>query len=198
MKHVWYILLIGLLAAACNNKRSKGASRYYPVDSLLTAQAKYLTQSGASLTKTAVIDNKPETKTYTPGFDTAGTAWKHELDAFFQLHDINKPSNAGKYTVITDEKDHSSNLLIYSLTSTEKLPVAYYNVYYLNTLANIRKIEALYQEKSILLNSSRKLTLEFQNIHNKIVLTSYSIAGGQKMLLADSVTFVVNGSITLP
>jgi hypothetical protein len=187
-----------VLAVACTTKPASKASRYYAVDSLLTVQVRHLTQSAASLTKTAVVGAQSETKTYTPKFDTASTAWKHELDAFFQLHDINKPSNAGKYTVVTNEQDRTSNLLVYSLTTTEDVPVAYYKVYYLNTLSNIRKIEAFYAEESVLLNSARKLTLEFQDIHNKIVLTSYSIVGGQKMLLADSVTFSVNGSITFP
>lgn len=198
MKYVCFLLLTGLLVTGCNKKRSVATSHYYPVDSLLTAQARHLTQSAASLTKTAIFDNKPETKTYLPKADTASTGWKHELDAFFQLHDINKPSNVGKYTVNSNQRDNTSNLSIYTLTAAEDLPVAYYKVYYLNTLDNIRKIEALYQEEGFLMKSSRKLTLEFQDIHNKIVLTSYSIAGGQKMLLADSVTFQVNGSITLP
>lgn len=194
MKQIWYLLLFVVGVTACNNTRST-TPQYYPVDSLVTAQIKLLTSVQAKLTKKAHIDGKEEVETYIPKSDTA---WAHELDIFTQLNDINKPTNVGKYRIETGLKDTNSNLLIYSLQSTETLPIVYYKVYYLHTRSEIRKIEALYSEESSLLDTSRKLTMEFQNINNKIVLTSYSIAGGQKMLLADSVTFSVSGSITLP
>ncbi len=198
MKYGWTFFVVTLFITSCNNNRSIVTNHYYPVDSLLNAQAIQLTQLKAILTKKATIGTKSETQTYTPVFDTAATAWKHELDVFFELHDINKPSNRNKYTLARAEQDSNSNLLVYSLTANETLPVVYYKVFYLNTIDNIRKVEALYREESTLLKSSRKLSLEFQQIHNKIVLTSYSVTGGQKMLLADSVTFSVNGTITYP
>lgn len=194
MKHFCIILLVLIVGTACTDSRTT-VQHYYPVDSLLNSQITLLTNAKAQLTKKAFINGKEEVKTYVPKSDTA---WRHELDIFMQLNDINKPSNTGKYKLESSVKDTNSNLLIYSLMTAEKLPVTSYKVYYLKSRSNIRKIEAHYYEENALLNSSRTLTLEFQDIHNKIVLTSYSIAGGQKMLLADSVTFTVNGSITLP
>jgi hypothetical protein len=161
----------------------------------LNGQVQYLTQAKASLSKKASIDEKAELKAFVPK-DTA--AWKFELDVFAQLNDINKPANIGKYRTAFAVKDSNSNLLIYTMESTEKLPVSFLKVYYLDNLSNIRKIEGVYREESSLLSSTRHLLMEFQNINNKIVLTSYSMNGGQKMLLGDSVQFLVQGTITLP
>lgn len=197
MKQIFFFLFfLSTLAffSSCENKTSD-TKFYYPLDSLLQDQVQFLTQSKAGLSKQAIIDGEAETKSFIPK-DTS--AWKFELDVFAQLNDINKPTNVGKYRTERDVKDVNSNLFIYTIKSTEKLPVSFLKIYYLDNLSNIRKIEGLYCEESSLLTSSRHLSMEFQNINNKIVLTSYSMKGGQKMLLADSVQFSVHGTITLP
>lgn len=196
MKQVPYLLLFltSLAFFSCEQK-SSDTKFYYALDSLLNDQVQYLTQSKAALSKKAFIDGKEETKSFVPKSDTA---WHYELDVFAQLNDLNKPTNLGKYQTDRAVKDVNSNLLIYTIKSTEKLPVSFLKIYYLDNLSNIRKIEGLYGEESWLLSSSRHLSMEFQNINNKIVLTSYSMTGGQKMLLGDSVQFSVHGTITLP
>lgn len=194
MKQVSLVLLIIIACSSCNTKHSN-TKYYYAMDSVLNAQIQYLAQSGATLTKKASIDGKEEQTTFVPK-DT--DYWRYEFDVFAELNDINKPANVGKYRIVPDVKDTNSNLLIYTVESTEPLPIAFLKVYYLNTLTNIRKIEGLYHEESSLLRSTRQLSMEFHDINNKIVLTSYSITGGQKMLLGDSVQFSVTGLITLP
>lgn len=194
MKRILFILLTIVALSSCGHKRSD-PKYYYAMDSILNKQTKFLANSKAKLTKKASIDGENETKSYTPKSDTA---WAYELDIFAELNDINKPANAGKYRTEEGVKDMNSNLLIYTIESTEKLPVVFLKVYYLDNLSNIRRIEGLYREESSLLKNSRQLSMEFQNINNKIVLTSYSMQGGQKMLLGDSVQFSVHGTITLP
>lgn len=189
------LIFIAIVAlSSCENKR-KNITHYYALDSLLTEQVKHLTQSHALLRKEAVLDGKTEASSFIPK-DT--TQWKHELDVFAELNDINKPANVGKYRTEKDVKDLNSNLRIFRMESKEALPVVFLKVYYLDNLSDIRKIEGLYREESSLLKSSRQLSMEFQNINNKIVLTSYSITGGQKMLLGDTVQFSVTGMVTLP
>jgi hypothetical protein len=194
VRQVVFILFIVVALASCEVKRTD-TKYYYALDSVLDEQVKSLTLSHATLLKKASIDGKEESTSLIPK-DT--TRWKYELDVFAELNDINKPANVGKYRTVQGVKDANSNLLINSIESTEQLPVVFLKVYYLDNLSNIRRIEGLYREESSLLKSVRQLSMEFQNINNKIVLTSYSITGGQKMLLGDSVQFSVNGMITLP
>lgn len=194
MKQAVFIVWIVVALSSCETTR-RDTKYYYALDSVLTEQVQYLTLSHATLSKKATIDGKEETISFIPK-DT--TRWKYELDVFAALNDINKPANVGKYHTEQGLKDSNSNLFIYTIESTETLPVVFLKVYYLDNLSNIRKIEGLYREESSLLQSSRHLSMEFESINNKIVLTSYSITGGQKMLLRDSVQFSVQGMVTLP
>lgn len=184
---------------ACENER-KETAYYFPMDSLVEAQVFTLFESGGRLSKEAVIGDKHEQGAMVN--DTTG--WRNELSIFAQLNDINKASNRGLYRVEKGKRDVNSNLLIYSMECTESRPVEYLKIYYLGDLKNVRKIEARYHEEDLLLSSARllsstrQLTMNFENINNKIVLTSYSITGGQKTMLGDSVQFSVNGMITLP
>jgi hypothetical protein len=187
-------LILSSLFISCEEKEKKQAN-FFSIDSLVRAQANYLALSGAVLTKHAEINGLEETSHFTPK-DT--TAWQYELDIFSELKSINKPIHSGSYSVATGVKDPNSNLSIRSFTSTEKLPIVYLKIFYLNELSKIMRIEALYREENSLLAGSRLLILEFQEIANTLVLVSYSIEGGQKMFLGDSVQFSVKGTITFP
>ncbi len=189
---LFFSLLFALLS--CNTNTKKNAL-YYPVDSLIHAQIKFLTESKALLTKKAEIDGVEETNSITQQ-DSA--AWAHELDIFLELNVINNPVNAGNYTVENGVKDSNSNLAIRSFTGKETLPVVYLRIFYLESPSKIKRIEALYKEENSLLKGSRLLILEFQEVHNKTILTSYSIEGSQKMFLGDSVQFSISGTIVIP
>lgn len=167
---------------------------YYPIDSLMEAQIDYLAEHHALLTKKAEIDGKEDTSSITPK-DT--TAWASELDIFSELNVINKPITMGSYTVERGINDTQSNLSILSFSTMEDLPIVYLKVYYLEKESNLRRIEALYHEENSLLKGSRLLIMEFQEINNTIVLTSYSIEGGQKIFLGDSVKFSIRGTVTI-
>jgi hypothetical protein len=181
-----------ILFSSCSQQKEKQVI-YYPIDSLLKSQVNYLTEVKAKLSKDAAINGLSESNTFLPA-DT--TAWQHELDIFFALNTLNKPINLGSYTLLT-KPDSVSNLLIQSFSTTEELPVKYLNVYYLDSPSNIKKIEALYSEKNSLMRNSRLLTLVFKEVYNKNILSSYTIQGGQKMFLGDSVQFSVRGTISL-
>jgi hypothetical protein len=184
------ILLFFLVLASCEQARQPAT--FYPVDSLISDQVKYLSETRAGLFKEALLSGKTDTVTYVPK-DTV--AWLNELGIFRKLDMINKPVNKGNYLVNDGLFDPGSNLTVKAFTSLKKLPVVYLRIYYQGTIEKPRKIEALYDEANPLYQSARLLSMHFAQIDDKTVLTSYSIKGGQKMIFADSVAFYISGKI---
>ncbi|MGC1242854.1 MAG: hypothetical protein WA874_14780 [Chryseosolibacter sp.] len=185
-------LLIALLFMSCESERRPAS--FYSIDSLVISQAHSLTAIQAGLFKEALLSGKTDTLTYTPK-DTA--AWLHELDIFRKLEIINKPVNVGNYLVDDGLLDPGSNLTVKAFTSLEKLPVVYLKIYYQGSIDKPRKLEALYDEGNLLFHSARLLSMDFQQIEDRTVLTTYSIRGGQKMVLGDSVAFYISGKILI-
>lgn len=186
------VFSIVAILALLSCEEEKQPATFYPLDSLLSAQANYLTRIEAGLFKEALLSGKTDTVSYVPG-DT--TAWLNELGIFQKLDIINKPVNKGSYLVNDGLFDPQSNLTVKAFTSLKKLPVVYLKIYYQGTIQKPRKIEALYDEANALYESSRLLSMHFAQIDDATVLTSYSIKGGQEMILADSVAFFISGRI---
>jgi hypothetical protein len=185
------ILLAGIIS--CNEDQDHTIA-FYNIDSLVTVQIRYLYTAHAKLNKEAVVGVEHDRKSYVPK-DSA--AWERELDIFRQIHAINKPINRDNYIVDDGLTDISSNLTVKAFSCTKNLPVRYLRIFYQHAVGAPRKIEALYETRNILYNGSRLLTMEFQQVNNKSILTSYAIDGGQKMILGDTVTFSISGKISI-
>ncbi len=185
-------ILLSLVLTFGSCKRERQPSAFFPIDSLVTGQIQLLTSMQAGLFKEAILSGHSDSITYTPA-DTV--AWLKELDIFRSLNIINKPINKGSYLVNDGLFDPGSNLTVKAFTSLKKLPVVYMRVYYQGNIDKPRKIEALYDDGNILYESARTLSLHFQQIDNKTILTSYTIRGGQKMMFGDSVAFYIKGRI---
>lgn len=180
------------LLVSCESE--KPPATFYPIDSLLTEQINVLTRMKAGLAKEALLGGKADSIRYTPS-DTS--VWMEELAIFQKLEEINKPVNKNNYTV-SDSQDPASNLKIKAFSSVnDDVPVAYLKIYYQGTMEKPRKIEALYDEDNLLYASARFLSMHFQQIGDRTLLTSYSVKGGQKMILGDSVAFYISGKILI-
>jgi hypothetical protein len=192
---LWKIVCYGfstILLAACTNP---GADRpaLYAIDSLLNAQAGFLASQKASLTKYMQLADQQETVDLVP---QDSMAWRRELEIFTALEIINKPVNRDLYAV-DRFADSRSNLTVTAITTTANLPVTYLKIYYQGQRQRVRKIEAEYHESNTLYESARLLTLEFLEVDQVPVLTSYTVVGGQKMFLADSVQYTLNGALKI-
>lgn len=177
---------------SCSKKEKKG--NLYAIDSLLTAQIHYLSEKKATLTKVTLLGDKEDKVSLTPK-DLA--AWKNELEIFAMIDMINKPTNKVYYQA-DDLADIRSNLNVKSFSTKEDLPIKYLRVYYHDDISKLRKLEAEFNELNSLYKSARTLMMEFQQMGNNVVLTSYEIEGGQKMFLGDSVQYNIKGTLSIP
>jgi hypothetical protein len=186
------IVLFTLFFLSCSTNDQKVAV-LYNVDSLFNTQIDYLLGHQAVLNKKAVLNGIEKITTINP---KDSLAWNQELAIFFELDVVNKPIYKGVYK-IEEFADNKSNLSVKYFSTTEDLPARFLKVYYQKSLRQLRKIEARYDEANSLYSSRRFLTMEFENVYNKTILTSYSIAGGQKMFLDDSVQYNIDANIVL-
>ena len=187
---LFYIFLMALFSCSRIEREKPG---FYSMDSLLARQSKYLARNASGLTKVSNLDVHSDTVRVTP---RSTEEWARELEIFAAIEDINKPANKDFYK-IEMLPDSKSNLVVKAFTTNEALPVEFLRLYYQATEDRVRKIEAKYNESNVLYKSTRLLTMEFQQIDENIVLTSYEIQGNQKMFLSDSVKYSIRGDVTL-
>jgi hypothetical protein len=186
------VIMMAMANTACRKTQEKAS--LFSIDSLVSSQANLLTDLKASLQKEAHLDTKSDTVIYAPA-DTS--AWKKELEIFRQLETINKPVNLRNYQINNGLTDPASNLQVKEIYTTENLPVRYFRIFYHDTPDKLRKIEALYDDGNPLYKSGRILSMEFRPVDGKLLLTSYTIQGGQKMIMDDSVSFFIKGKISV-
>ena len=193
MRVVTFLLFIGLGFSGCQKQKVNG-KRYLDMDSLINEQVHYLMKSKASLKKEATIgDKKASASTL---LDSA--AWSHELDVFRQLDLINRPIYRGVYELKDGVKDARSNLLIRSYEAAANSPVPYLRLYYQNTPSRLKKLEALFQETNSLYGSKRRLEMYFDDTTGKPFVKGYLIEGDQKMILSDSVHYIIRSEVVYP
>lgn len=169
--------------ASCSQKQSTATKTFINIDSLVSKQVTSL--NGFQLKKTSEIDGKTEETTFTP--DT--TEWSRELESFRQLDQINKASFRDAY-VVSETRDTNSNLMIRELKANRPVPVTSVKFYYLGSIKNLRKIEGEWIEENSLYINKRHVVMDLG--------ISYRIEGSQKMVMSDSVKFVIAGELVQP
>ncbi len=176
-------IVAALIFSSCQKSDVKYDKQYFDFDSLISKQVKALTHS--KWRKVSRLNQKSDTAVIQPD------SMRAELDIFRQLDVINKPIFKEKY-LIEEKKDVHSNLMVRSYRFREedkgklKSSVPFVDFYYYNQFSDLRKIVSVINERNLLFNSSRQLSLEFEEGNPKKVV-AYEIKAFQKMLLADSV-----------
>ncbi len=186
------VIACALLLVSCQKKEQ--AEALYNVDSLLNGQVQALMEFNASLHKQASINEMVQDTTFQP---TDTLSWHNELTIFNEIDLINKSINKENYLITDGIPDEASNLLIREYKSTKEIPLVFLKLYYLDTPDKLRKLEAEYHQQNALLASRRIMLMEFSDVYNKNILTSYRIEGTQKIVLGDTVYFTKSGTIKL-
>jgi hypothetical protein len=192
----WNVCFVAFLVIgiSCREQQPVTAA-YYNIDSLLDKQIGLLLKRKAALEKTAIVGPGDSRVTFVPA-DSA--AWADELDIFRNLNTINKPVNRGLY-IDSVYKDRNSNLTVRSFTATTpELQIERLEIFYLNAPKDIRRIEAIFHEENVMFETKRLLRMDFRRKDQDAFVSAYSIDGGQKMLLGDTVQYSVTAKISLP
>lgn len=180
------------LLCSCNHENLKYDKPYFDFDSLVHQQIGKIALVKARLMKKTFLNGKEDSTVLAP--DTA--QWKHELDAFQQLDVINKPLFKGNYQS-KDQEDVHSNLMVRSYSTKMKSPVPEVKFFYQDG-AKLKRIESIFNESNVLYSTSRKLTLEFEELEGVAMISKYRVQGFQKMILSDSVKFWIEGKLQYP
>jgi hypothetical protein len=163
--------------------------KFFDLRGLLEEHIHLLDSLNPFLHKVAFLENKVDTAVFRP--DSA--AWGRELEIFFEL-DINRPvlwdkySETRQYDSIADRK-----VINYELIDNSGSGVRLLNIYIQG--GQVMQIQGEYQERSLLYDAFRTLSINFdpRTIGNRIL--SYSIKGRQKMILQDTVYYQVISDI---
>jgi len=192
LKNSLIVLLVGL-SLACQRKDEPALKAFFNVDSLINAQVVSLAKQNSDLLKNAYMDGKSDS-TFIVDLDTTG--WKKELEIFHQLDLNNKPINKENYTIEKGLSDPESDLSICEYTAKNEQPLSVVKIYYQDNMMNPKRIEGEIFEHNGLYSSIQHLRLILDKTEGQPLLTQYEIAGGQRMILGDSVQFKIRGVIT--
>ncbi len=184
------LLVIFLIVMMSCQQQQRTEIKYYNIDSLITSQLDILNSIKPSITKVATIDSTQDQSTFTPD----STLWANELAVYRHLDVINKPIYVDAYNV-SDEQDSNSNLKVRAFTAIKDVPLKSLRIYYQDTPDKVKRIEASLNEQNSLYYSSRKFSIELDDLNNQMALIRFSVEGTQKMILRDSVNFSISTKV---
>lgn len=197
----WFLLgaVIGLLGTACSRIRPKASERFLNMDSLLSSQVKALTKAGAILEKTVTVDDSTETQSF---LDT--TIWRREFQMFEGLRDLNKSTYQGEFAV-SDTTDTRSNLKVKDISHTSEqqkntmssLALQHVRLYYLDD-GSLVGIEAHFVQSRPMYRKQEQVELDFSSLAGNRLLKRYVIQGGQRIVMGDTLTYRIEGDISIP
>jgi hypothetical protein len=189
------ILLVSLCLYSCSQagQEVKTGELYFSLEKLVEEQVSILSSGTYQIKKTAFLNEKHDEKILKP--DSLG--WLDELKLFRDA-DINLPSLRGVYEMVAGPGELTSNLQEIDFIPVKEVQgVQYIKVFYAENRDDVRKIETRVTEVNSLFRGETILKLELRRDgENNLVLTSYEITGGQKMIMLDSVEYKITGLVT--
>lgn len=183
------------LLPSCTNLDKASTPALFPIDSLLEEQVLWLSQSNASIRKISIVNKLYDTAIVRP---SGAEAWRNELQPLQNLGIINKPVYRQAYSRSVEENDANSNLKTLSFKSEQDVKVPFMKIYYLHSLLDPKRVDAIYAERNPMYDMRRNISIEFSTIDSRTILTSYRVEGGQKVFLGDTIAFSVQSSIIIP
>lgn len=161
---------------------SQRIAEYYNVDSLLEQHINMLADQKALLVKKVVYSGQAELDTIA----LTEESLEQELQLFNEMN-INKPSLSDRYNVSVLDKE-GMQVTRYEADEPDDLRVNYLEVY--RQGGAVQRLEALFSDRNLLYNSTRKLVLQ---LNDRQLPQNYTIEGIQKMIFKDKVEYSIEG-----
>ncbi len=194
MRSYFSFLVLGIFLISCNTGApQKQISEYYNLDSLVNGQISVLTAGHFNTHKKVTLDGENEEVSS----ELTKEQWRDELKLFIDA-DMNVSSLSGVYECNCGINDKNSNLLVdrYSPKNVkDKSRIRLFEVYYFKEISQVRKILIEEKEENELYYSSRRLVMNFENNREGMMLSSWTIEGFQKLILKDTVSYFVEGTV---
>jgi hypothetical protein len=186
-------LLVIVMVTGCIDKPKGQKKLFYNLDSLVTFQVDHL-KGKYELNKFIQMGTAKEEARFVPD----STQWARELQIFRLIDQVNRPAFRDSY-VVNDLRDTNSNLTVREIKAKveTEVPVSVVRFFYLRDISDLRRIEAILQDGNALYMNQRKLTMEFEAANSIHLVQRYRIEGQQKMVMDDSIRFVIAGEIGL-
>ena len=181
------------LVAACTPQSpvsELGKKPYFDVPSLVQQQLQWLDSLNPPVMLRASIGGQTQTETMRKD----STAWAEAFDLFRQA-DINQPVLQGEYEESDSATQDSLRVRTYRAKRAQQAEIPYLRVYYRDSLANVYRIETMFQEDNVLYSTSRKMWMTFASRQGKPRVIAFETQGKQKMMLRDSVTYSARGEL---
>lgn len=164
---------------------------YFDLKGLMNQQIAILDSLNPSVEIKAEIRDRAETITT----HKDSSAWRAALKLFSDA-DINQPVLQGSY-IVKDSFDNQKGLKLkfYEAKKSANTNIPYLGVYYQDSIANVKRIETIFQENNMLYSTQRKMSVTFDNFDGELRIMQYKATGKQKMLFKDSVFYDMQAKI---
>ena len=185
-----------MLTVSCNSNSSQPVqglddTPYYDLEGLINAQVYLLDSLNPQVEMLAMISGKQETKVLRK--DSA--EWAEALGLYAEA-DLNRPVLRDQYSIKDSyANDFGWQLRTYQAIQPGDVDIPYLKVFYEDDIDNVRRVEALFREENPLYSTLRSMSIGFERRAGRVMITSYTTTGRQKMVLRDSILYQTNARI---
>ncbi|WP_229215151.1 hypothetical protein [Dyadobacter bucti] len=182
-----FVLMAATLMSCENSEVERNDVKYYyDLKGFINNQIIVLNEKKPKVTKDLIIDGHKEVST------TNDVDWKKELELFIQS-DLNKPSYQQSYTVVRAD----SLSYEYILKPGEDLPIRHLDIKLDSATHQPVAVHALLKSENKIYTSEKNISLTCTKRENLLEISSYSVAGYQKLAFMKRKSFNVSAKIGL-
>ena len=188
-----YLLPVLWLLTTCsissgNQKEARKIDAYFDLAGLMQQQVAYLSETNPKINKNAIIDGQQE------ALEQDSVNWEKELNIFAKA-DINKPRLLSQYRTNTYTDDAGHRVTQYQNVDKHVSGVIKMEIVEDPSSNKLLNIFIESGEYNTLFTSEVELEMRFEEKKNEPRLTSYSISGFEKVILRDTMRYLVRVKI---